>query len=71
VTTPTTDPNPANNLSTATVVAYVPVSISAAPTNQVTSVGGSATFYVSAALQIVALLVARRHFAARRMVATT
>jgi DHA1 family tetracycline resistance protein-like MFS transporter len=30
-----------------------------------------ATFYVSAALQIVALLVARRHFAARRIVAAT
>jgi DHA1 family tetracycline resistance protein-like MFS transporter len=30
-----------------------------------------ATFYVSAALQIVALLVARRHFAARRIVAET
>jgi DHA1 family tetracycline resistance protein-like MFS transporter len=30
-----------------------------------------ATFYVSAALQIVALLVARRHFAARRVVAAT
>ncbi len=30
-----------------------------------------ATFYVSAALQVVALLVARRHFAARRMVAVT
>ena len=30
-----------------------------------------ATFYVSAALQIVALLVARRHFSARRAVAAT
>lgn len=30
-----------------------------------------ATFYVSAALQIVALLVARRHFAARRIAAAT
>ena len=30
-----------------------------------------ATFYVSAALQIVALLVARRHFAARRIVTAT
>jgi len=30
-----------------------------------------ATFYVSAALQIVALLVARRHFAARRVAAAT
>jgi DHA1 family tetracycline resistance protein-like MFS transporter len=30
-----------------------------------------ATFYVSAALQIVALLVARRHFSARRTVAAT
>jgi DHA1 family tetracycline resistance protein-like MFS transporter len=30
-----------------------------------------ATFYVSAALQIVALLVARRHFAARRIVVET
>ena len=30
-----------------------------------------ATFYVSAALQVVALLVARRHFAARRAVAAT
>jgi MFS transporter, DHA1 family, tetracycline resistance protein len=30
-----------------------------------------ATFYVSAALQIVALLVARRHFAARRIAAET
>jgi len=30
-----------------------------------------ATFYVSAALQFVALLVARRHFAARRMIAAT
>ena len=30
-----------------------------------------ATFYVSAALQLVALLVARRHFAARRIVAAT
>jgi DHA1 family tetracycline resistance protein-like MFS transporter len=30
-----------------------------------------ATFYVSAALQIMALLVARRHFAARRIVAAT
>jgi DHA1 family tetracycline resistance protein-like MFS transporter len=30
-----------------------------------------ATFYVSAALQLVALLMARRHFAARRVVAAT
>jgi uncharacterized repeat protein (TIGR01451 family) len=43
-----TDPDSANNSSLSTVSVYLPPSITAQPTNQLTNVGGSAGFYVTA-----------------------
>jgi uncharacterized repeat protein (TIGR01451 family) len=48
VTSTTTDPNASNNSSVNTISVYVPPSITSQPTNQTTSVGGSATFSVNA-----------------------
>jgi uncharacterized repeat protein (TIGR01451 family) len=48
VTSTTPDPNSANNLSVSTTTVYTAPSITAQPTNQVTGVGGSANFYVTA-----------------------
>jgi uncharacterized repeat protein (TIGR01451 family) len=48
VTSTTSDPNNANNASSAALTVYVPPSISAEPTNQTAVVGGSASFYVTA-----------------------